>query len=383
MDENRKNIVILGSTGSIGENAVKVVQHLRDEFYVVGIAAANNFARLAEQAEELKCEYVAIADESKAEELAKLSPAPCKVLAGEEGILELVSLPEVDLVLCSIVGSASLRPVLAAIKAGKDIALASKEALVMGGNLVMEAAEEHQIKVLPVDSEHSAVFQCLEGKKHEDIAKIILTASGGPFRDWSLEKMESASWEDALSHPTWNMGPKVTVDSATLMNKALEIIEARWLFDMPGESIDVIIHHQSIVHSMVEFLDGTLLAQMGSPDMRFPIQYALTYPKKFPGSLESLDFAKFAKLTFEIPDRSRFPSLDFSYEALRQGGTLPTVMNAANEIAVERFRKGEIRFTDIWKVIEKSMNAHTSIINPGLDDIFESDNEARISAASF
>ena len=377
MDSKRKNIVILGSTGSIGENAVKVVQHLRDEFYVVGIAAANNFERLAEQAEELKCEYVAIADKTKAEELAKLSPTPSKTLAGEEGILELVSLPEVDLVLCSIVGSASLRPVLAAIKAGKDVALASKEALVMGGSLVMEAAEKHDAKILPVDSEHSAVFQCLEGKKHEDIAKIILTASGGPFRDWSLEKMESASWEDALSHPTWNMGPKVTVDSATLMNKALEIIEARWLFNIPGDSIDVIIHQQSIVHSMVEFIDGTILAQMGSPDMRFPIQYALTYPKKFTGSLESLDFAKFAKMTFELPDKARFPSLDFAYEALRQGGTLPAVMNAANEIAFERFRKGEIRFTKIWKVIEKSMEAHKSIIEPSLDDIFAADREAR------
>ena len=383
MNENRKKIVILGSTGSIGENAVKVVQHLRDEFYVTGIAAATNSARLAEQAEELGCEYVAIADSSKAGELSKLAPTSCKVLAGEEGILELVSNPEVDLVLCAIVGAASLRPVLAAIEAGKDVALASKEALVMGGSLVMKAVEENGVKIIPVDSEHSAVFQCLEGKKHEDISKIILTASGGPFREWSLEKMTSATWEEALSHPTWDMGPKVTIDSATLMNKALEIIEARWLFDMPGESIDVVIHHQSIIHSMVEFVDGTLLAQMGSPDMRFPIQYALTYPKKFPGSLESLDFAKFAKLTFEIPDKSLFPSLDFSYEALRQGGTLPTVMNAANEIAVERFRKGEIRFTDIWNVIEKSMDAHTSIIEPDLDDIFEADNEARISAASF
>jgi 1-deoxy-D-xylulose-5-phosphate reductoisomerase len=383
MNENRKKIVILGSTGSIGENAIKVVQHLRDEFYVTGIAAATNSARLAEQAELLGCEYVAIADSSKAGELSKLAPTPCKVLAGEEGIIELVTNPEVDLVLCAIVGSPSLRPVLAAVQAGKNVALASKEALVMGGSLIMKTAEENGAKIIPVDSEHSAVFQCLEGKKHEDISKIILTASGGTFREWSLERMSSATWEEALSHPTWNMGPKVTVDSATLMNKALEIIEARWLFDMPGESIDVVIHHQSIIHSMVEFVDGTLLAQMGSPDMRFPIQYALTYPKKFPGSLESLDFAKFAKLTFEIPDRSRFPSLDFSYEALRQGGTLPTVMNAANEIAVERFRKGEIRFTDIWKVIEKSMDSHKSVMEPSLDDIFEADSEARISAASF
>lgn len=383
MKKERKNIVILGSTGSIGENAVKVVEHLRDEFYVSGIAAGNNSVRLAEQAAQLDCEYVAIADNTKATELKGLAPSPCKVLAGEEGILELVSQPEIDLVLCAIVGSASLKPVLQAIKCGKDIALASKEALVMGGSLVMDAVEQHGVKILPVDSEHSAVFQCLEGKQHENVSRIILTASGGPFRDWSLERMSSAKWEDALSHPTWDMGPKVTVDSATLMNKALEIIEAKWLFDMPGESIDVVIHHQSIIHSMVEFIDGTILAQMGSPDMRFPIQYALTYPEKFSGSLETLDFAKFAELTFELPDKARFPSLDFAYEALRQGGTLPTVMNAANEVAVDRFRQGEIKFTDIWKVIETTMDSHKSAIKPTLEDILEADREARISAANF
>ena len=375
--KKRKNIVILGSTGSIGENALKVVKHLSDEFHVSGIAAGANFARLAEQASELGCEYAAIADDCNFAEFVKLLPTGCKGSVGEDGILEMVSQPEVELVLCAIVGSASLMPVLTAIRAGKDIALASKEALVMAGDLVMAEAKKYGVSILPVDSEHSAVFQCLEGKKHEDIAKIILTASGGAFREWSYEKMQTATLEDALAHPTWNMGVKVTVDSATLMNKALEIIEARWLFDIPGENIDVVIHHQSIIHSMVEFVDGTLLAQMGMPDMRFPIQYALTYPKKFQGSLKTLDFAKFANLSFEIPDRKRFPSLDFAYEALRQGGTMPTVMNAANEVAVELFRQGEIPFTGIWEIIENAMSSHNPLDRPELGAILSADQEAR------
>ena len=377
MPEKKKNIVILGSTGSIGKNALKVVKHLSDEFYVSGIAAGANFARLAEQASELGCTYAAVADDSNFAEFAKLLPKGCKGGAGEESINEMISCPEVDLVLCAIVGSASLKPVLTAIRAGKDIALASKEALVMAGDLVMSEAKRCGVRILPVDSEHSAVFQCLEGKKHDDIAKIILTASGGAFRKWSYEKMQRATLEDALAHPTWDMGIKVTVDSATLMNKALEIIEAHWLFDIPGDNIDVVIHHQSIIHSMVEFIDGTLLAQMGTPDMRFPIQYALTYPKKFPGSLKSLNFAEFANLSFELPDRKRFPSLDFAYEALQKGGTMPTVMNAANEVAVQRFRKGEISFTGIWKIIENAMSSHNPLDRPELDAILSADKEAR------
>ena len=373
----KKNIVILGSTGSIGENALKVVKHLPDEFHVTGIAGGANFARLAEQATDFACENVAIADESKLAELKNALPTSCNILAGEAGILEMVSLPEVELVLCAIVGSASLMPILTAIRAGKKIALASKEALVMAGDLVMAEAKKQGTQILPVDSEHSALFQCMEGKKHEDVSKLLLTASGGAFREWNTEQMKKATLEDALAHPTWNMGVKVTVDSATLMNKALEIIEAHWLFDMPGENIDVVIHHQSIIHSLVEFVDGTMLAQMGTPDMRFPIQYALTYPKKFPGSLAALDFAKFAELSFEIPDRQRFPALDFAYEALRQGGTMPTVMNAANEVAVERFRKAEIPFTGIWKIIENAMSSHNPLDRPQLDAILSADEEAR------
>lgn len=373
----RKNIVILGSTGSIGVNALKVVKHLPEEFHVSGIAAGGDFAKLAEQAEEFGCEYAAIADKSKLSELKNALPAACKALAGEAGILEIVSRPEVELVLCAIVGSASLMPVLTAIRSGKNIALASKEALVMAGDLVMAEAKKHGAQILPVDSEHSALFQCLDGKNHEDISKLILTASGGAFREWTSEQMSKATLEDALDHPTWNMGVKVTLDSATLMNKALEIIEAHWLFDVPGENIDVVIHHQSIIHSMVEFIDGTLLAQMGTPDMRFPIQYALTYPKKFPGSLKTLDFAEFANLSFELPDKKRFPSLEFAYEALRKGGTMPTVMNAANEVAVKRFRQGEIPFTGIWKIIENAMSSHNPLDRPQLDAILSADNEAR------
>lgn len=381
MSEKRKNIVILGSTGSIGENALKVVKHLSDEFHVSGIAAGANFARLAEQAEEFDCEYAVLSEDGNFAEFRRLLRKGCKGAVGLEGIEEMVSRPEVDLVLCAIVGSASLMPVLASIRAGKNIALASKEALVMAGGLVMSEARKYGVKIIPVDSEHSAVFQCLEGKKREDVSKIILTASGGAFREWSYEKMQTATLEDALAHPTWDMGVKVTVDSATLMNKALEIIEAHWLFDMPGENIDVVIHHQSIIHSFVEFIDGTLLAQMGMPDMRFPIQFALTYPQKFPGSLKSMNFAEFANLSFELPDKKRFPSLDFAYDALRQGGTMPAVMNAANEVAVERFRKGEIPFTGIWEIIENAMSSHNPLDRPELDAILSADKEARILAS--
>lgn len=373
----RKNIVILGSTGSIGENALKVIKHLPEEFYVSGIAAGENSARLAEQATEFGCQSAAIANIAKFEDLKKSLPSNCRALYGEEGMMEMIANPDVDLVLCAIVGSASLIPVLNAIENGKNIALASKEALVMAGELVIAEAKKHKTKILPVDSEHSALFQCLEGKRQEDVSRLILTASGGAFREWTTEQMANATLEDALAHPTWDMGVKVTVDSATLMNKALEIIEAHWLFDIAGENIDVVIHHQSIIHSMVEFIDGTLLAQMGTPDMRFPIQYALTYPKKFPGSLAPLDFAKFSQLSFEIPDRKRFPSIDFAYEALRQGGTMPAVMNAANEVAVNRFRKGEIRFNDIWKIIENAMTSHNSLDRAQLDAILSADEEAR------
>ncbi len=378
----KKKIVILGSTGSIGRNAVNVVKHLQQEFEVVGLAARGNIELLAQQARELKCRQVALADVSRLDDLRKILPKSCKVHCGQNGILEVATLPEADLILCAIVGTAGLVPVLEAVKAGKDIAIASKEVLVMAGELVMHEVSKRKVKFLPVDSEHSAIFQCLEGKRESDVSKIILTASGGPFRGRKLCEIRKATYESALAHPVWEMGPKVTIDSATLMNKALEIIEARWLFNVPAENIDVVIHPQSVIHSMVEFIDGTVLAQMSTPDMRFPIQYALTYPAKHRGLLKPLDFAKLAGLTFERPDRRTFPSLDFAYEALRCGGTLPAVMNAANEIAVERFSKSEIRFTDIWVIIEKVMSSHKKLDRPSLDAILSADKWARTVASS-
>ena len=373
----RRRIVVLGSTGSIGENALRVARHLPGELEVVGLAAGTNVERLAEQAAEFKCRRVAIGDPSRLPRLKKLLAPDSEAFAGEEGLLALSSSSDVDMVLCAIVGTSGLMPVLAAVNAGKDIAIASKEVLVMAGELVMAAAARAKLRFLPVDSEHSAIFQCLEGKDARDVARLILTASGGPFRKATLEEMNKADCETALAHPTWNMGRKVSIDSATLMNKALEIIEARWLFDLPCEKIDVVIHPQSLVHSMVEFVDGSVLAQMSSPDMRGPIQHALTYPRKCPASQERLDFGKLAALTFELPDRARFPSLDFAHEALRRGGTMPAVMNAANEVAVARFERGEIRFTDIWKIIEKTMSSHVVLDQPPLDAILSADQDAR------
>jgi 1-deoxy-D-xylulose-5-phosphate reductoisomerase len=379
MKKNR--IAILGSTGSIGESAVKVALHLEDELEVVGLAGKSRITRLAEQAKALNCKRVVTGDPELYKSLRDILPSDCTVGSGIDGLVELATAPEVDTVLCAIVGTDGLIPVLEAIKAGKNIAIASKEILVMAGELVMAEAARAGVKLLPVDSEHSAVFQCLEGRKHDELSRIILTASGGPFREASVDEMRNASCQTALAHPTWDMGPKVTIDSASLMNKALEIIEAKWLFDVPGERIDVVIHPQSIIHSMVEFIDGTILAQMSSPDMRFPIQYALTYPCKHPGSLEPLDFSKFSTFTFELPDKKKFPALDFAYEALRKGGTLPAVMNAANEIAVSRFRKDEIKFTDIWNIIEKTMSAHTVKGSTSLENILDADGWARKTAS--
>jgi len=379
----RKKVVILGSTGSIGTNAVKIAQHLPEELEVVGVVANTSIDKLAEQAASLSCKYAVTSDTSLLGELEQSLPSSCKALAGADAILDLVTLPEIDIVLCAIVGTGGLMPVLEAVRAGKDIALASKEVLVMAGELVMAEVDKAGVSMLPVDSEHSALFQCLEGKKKEDVSRLILTASGGAFRNSSIEDMQNASYENALAHPTWDMGPKVTIDSASLMNKALEIIEARWLFDIPGDRIDAVIHPQSVIHSMVEFVDGTMLAQMSSPDMRFPIQYALTYPNKHAGCLEPLDFMKYSQLSFELPDTNKFPSLDFAHESLRRCGTMPAVMNAANEVAVTAFSNGDIRFTDIWCVIEKTMNKHGVVETPSLDEVITADTWARTCALEF
>lgn len=371
-------VVILGSTGSIGENAVRVAQKLQDRIEVVGLAANSNVKRLVEQAEELNCRNLVIGNSAKFAELKKTAASESKIGVGIEALAELCKGKDLNTVLCAIVGTAGLLPVLEAVKAGKRIALASKEVLVMAGELVMSELKKHpESEIIPVDSEHSAIFQCLEGKKESDISKLILTASGGAFRNSSYEDMEKATFKNALNHPTWDMGPKVTIDSASLMNKALEIIEASRLFGIDGKNIDVIIHPQSIVHSMVEFIDGTILAQMTEADMRFPIQYALTYPQKVAGGLSPLNWEKLKALTFQIPDRKKFPSLDFAYFALESGGTMPAVMNAANEVAVEGFQNDEIKFTDIWKIIEKTMSSHKTLEDPELDAILSADNWAR------
>jgi 1-deoxy-D-xylulose-5-phosphate reductoisomerase len=376
----RKRIVILGSTGSIGTNTVKIAEHLSDEIEVVGLVANNNIELLAEQAKKLNCKFAITSNESLLQTLRKNLPASCTAQTGLNAINELVSRDDVDLILAAIVGTTSLIPVLTAIKAKKQIALASKEVLVMAGKIVMAEAEKHGVNILPVDSEHSAIFQCIDGKKHSDISRLILTASGGAFRGKDYSFLKQATYKEALAHPTWDMGPKVTIDSATLMNKALEIIEAHWLFNIPGERIDVVIHPQAIIHSMVEFLDGTILAQMSSPDMKFPIQYAITYPHKKPGCLKPLDFAKYSNLTFEIPNNKDFPSLDFAYEALKYSDTMPAVMNAANEVAVSHFAQGNIGFTHIWETIEGVMKEHTPVKIDELTEIIEIDNWARIKA---
>lgn len=371
-----KKIAILGSTGSIGINTLKVVERFSDRFKVTGLAANNNIDLLSKQIKELNCSK-AVCHSSLVHELQSRVDKACRILSGLEGMVEISTDPEVDVVLCAVVGTAALIPVLEAIKAGKDIAIASKEILVMAGGLVMEEAKKHGVKMLPVDSEHSAIFQCLEGRNPNDISKLILTASGGAFRNSTIGQIRQAKFRDALNHPTWDMGPKVTVDSASLMNKALEIIEAKWLFDVNKDQIDVVIHPESIVHSMVEFVDGTIIAQMSMTDMKFPIQYALTYPEKMSGGLTPLSLSEIGTLTFRKPDRGMFPSLDFAYKALDKGGTLPCVLNAANEVAVEKLSRDKILFSDIWRIVKETMDSHNVIENPSLKDILAADNWAR------
>jgi 1-deoxy-D-xylulose-5-phosphate reductoisomerase len=377
-----KNIVILGSTGSIGENALRVVAHLSAELRVVGLAAGRRARRLAEQAAAFDCRWAAVADAGCVAELRQALPAGCRVAAGRDELCELVCAPEVDLVLCAIVGTAGLMPVLAAVRAGKTIALASKEVLVMAGEQVMAAARRSGARILPVDSEHSAVFQCLDGRRAADVKRLLLTASGGPFRRTPAADLARVTPEAALAHPTWNMGAKITIDSATLMNKGLEIIEAHWLFDLAPDRIEVVIHPQSIVHSMVEFSDGSILAQLGNPDMRLPIQYALMYPERRPGPVSGLDFSIARSLEFEPPDQARFPALRLARQALDAGGTAPAVFNAANEVAVARFLDRAIPFPGIWATVEAALARHVPVAHPTLEALLDADAWARRTAAS-
>ena len=376
----KRRVVILGSTGSIGESALKVARDIPERMEIVGLAAGKNVARLMEQAREFSPKAIAIGDEASATSEIRNQKSESPLLVGEDGLCELATMPEADMVLISIVGTAGLRPALAAIEAGKDIAVASKEILVMAGEAVMTAARKKGVQVLPVDSEHNAIFQCIEGRSPEQVRRIILTASGGPFRTWPAADLEKVTRAQALKHPTWVMGAKITIDSATLFNKGLEMIEARWLFDVEMARVDVIVHPQSIIHSMVEFVDNSVLAQLSATDMCFPIQFAVTWPERVPNRLPPLDFTKLAKLEFEAPRTKDFPALDLARWAGTDGGTLPSVMNAANEVAVAAFLEDRCTFPAIWRTVESVMRAHTNKPHATLAEILDADAWARVIA---
>ncbi len=378
-------MIVLGATGSIGQSAAKVVDDLPDRLEIAGLAANQNAAGLAAQANRFRPEALCLVDESKAGELRALLDADYRprLLFGEEGLVELAaSATDADLVLVAIVGTGGLRPALAAIEAGRDLAVASKEILVMAGETVMRAAAARGVKILPVDSEHNAIFQCLEGRDLSTVRRLILTASGGPFRAWSAAQIAAATPAQALKHPTWDMGRKISIDSATLFNKGLEMIEARWLFDVPMSRVDVVVHPQSIVHSLVEFIDSSVLAQLSHSDMCFPIQYAATWPERVANRLPPLDFGTLRSLEFEPPRLADFPALGLARAAGEAGGTLPAVLNAANEIAVAAFLAGQISFPRIWGVVDEVMAAHRHVATPDLDAILAADADARSRAAA-
>lgn len=379
----RKRVVLLGATGSIGCSTLEVARQLPERIELVGLSANGNVERLAAQARETGVRHVAVADPSKEAELRQRLPEGVEVHVGDEGLVELATLAEADVVLVAIVGTAGLHPALAAIESGKDLAVASKEILVMAGDVVTAAAERHGVRLLPVDSEHNAIFQCLDGHRGGDaeVSRLILTASGGPFRRTPADELEGVSVEQALNHPTWDMGRKITIDSATLFNKGLEMIEARWLFGIGMDRIDVVVHPQSIIHSMVEFIDGSVLAQLSRTDMCFPIQYALTWPERVRGGLEPLDFTELAKLDFEPPRHDDFPALGLARRAGLEGGTLPAVFNAANEVAVDAFVDRQISFPGIWKVVERVMDRHVLAGASSLEVVIDADAWARCQAA--
>ncbi|MCH2206859.1 MAG: 1-deoxy-D-xylulose-5-phosphate reductoisomerase [Lentisphaerales bacterium] len=379
----KKNIVILGCTGSIGDSSAKVVRHLSEKFNVIGVAGGRRYEKTAELAKEFNCRYASISSGENFSKFSSLVPESCNAGFGESALTQMCTDPDVDMVLCGIVGTAGLKPVLEAVKAGKDIGLASKEILVMAGELVMKEVKKAGVKMIPVDSEHNAIYQCLDGQADSSYRRILLTCSGGPFRETPKEDFPGITKKKALKHPTWDMGPKITIDSATLMNKSLELIEAAWLFDAQVDEIEVVIHPQSIVHSMVEFVDGSILAQLSNPDMVFPIQYALTYPKRYEGSFKPMDFTAGLNLTFESPDHERFPSVNIAKNCLRRGGTAPAVFNAANEVAVDYFLREELSFLAIWDVINFTLEKHAFVQNPSLDEIIAADAEARKIAEGF
>ncbi|MDQ1272703.1 MAG: 1-deoxy-D-xylulose-5-phosphate reductoisomerase [Planctomycetota bacterium] len=371
-----KNIIVLGSTGSIGKNTLEVVRNLKDKFRVVGLSSNSRWELLAEQVEEFKPGYVALNDCESVEKLKRrFHNNQLNILTGNNCLKEIVLRNDVDIVVSAVVGAVGLPAAIATIEQGKALALANKESLVMAGHIVMPLAKKDQI--LPVDSEHSAIFQSLHSGKPSEVKRVIITASGGPFYDYPMEKLSEVTPAQALKHPTWQMGRKITIDSATLMNKALEIIEAKWLFDLRVEQIEVVIHPQSIIHSMVEFCDGSVIAQMGMPDMKVPIQYALTYPERSPLLVRALDLSSIGSLTFKKPDMEKFPALRLGYQAAKEGGTMGATLNAANEVAVQAFLDGQIKFTEIALYVEKVIDNHHFIKNPCLEDILAADAWAR------
>lgn len=377
-----KNVVLLGSTGSIGTSALRVAEDLPDRIRLAGLSAGANTRLIAEQAIRHRPEVICVADSSDAKELAATLGTVTRVVSGGEGLLKLATLPAADIVLIAIVGTAGLQPALAAIRAGKDIAVASKEILVMAGEIVMSEARKYGVRVLAVDSEHSAIFQCLQERPSESVRRLWLTASGGPFRKTPKEEFPAITVERALKHPSWVMGPKITIDSATLFNKGLEMIEARWLFDIEMTRVEVVVHPQSVVHSMVEFVDGSILAQLSTPDMCLPIQYALTYPDRVASERVQTNLVKLGSLTFEEPDVDRFPALALARSAGQIGGTLPAVLNAANEVAVEAFCAGKISFPQITETVRRAMERHATVENPSLEEILAADTWARTTALS-
>ncbi len=377
-----KNIAILGSTGSIGRSTLEVIAQNRDLFSVVALAAGSNIDLLEQQIKTFSPDVVAVTDKDAAHALSKRLKGT-EILSGDEGTNHVAAYAKADFVVSAIVGSAGLLPTITAIKAGKTVGIANKEALVMAGDIVMKEAKRNKVKILPVDSEHSAVSQCMEGHKSSEVRRIILTASGGPFVNKMKNDLKNVKAKDALKHPNWNMGRKITIDSATLMNKGLEVIEACWLFGLSPEQVDVLIHPQSIIHSLVEFKDRSCLAQMSIPDMRGPISYALSYPERLPETIPGLELAKIGTLTFSAPDHDMFPCLAYAYEAIKKGGALPAVLNAANEIAVHAFLGDKIGFTDIPDVIRKTVESHT--VKPAIElgDLLEADRWAREKAGNY
>lgn len=372
-----KKVILLGSSGSIGESTCKVARALPEKMKLVGLGVAKSTDRMLEQAKEFGVKALAVSDPQAADKVKSRLAQGTQFYPGSEGLARMVEETEADMVLVAIVGTAGLAPALAALRTGKDLAVASKEILVLAGSAVMAEAKKRKKQVLPVDSEHNAIFQCLVGANDKEVRKVILTASGGPFRQSSAQAMEKVTLAQALKHPTWSMGQKITIDSATMFNKGLEMIEAHWLFGLPMRQVDVVVHPQSIVHSLVEFIDGSVLAQLSVTDMCFPIQYAVTYPERMPSGLPPLDLAKLGTLSFEQPDEKRFPALRLAREAGKQGGTLPGVLNAANEVAVEAFLAERISFPRIWGMVEEVMKKHRTEKEPTLEAIIDADRWAR------